>query len=83
MYRPLAAANPARFAPDLAGSLGNLSRILADAGDRQGALAAIREAIRLIEPRAAAYPNSQAGRWLVIMREDLAILEGPEDRAAG
>jgi hypothetical protein len=44
IYRRLAAANPARFEPDLALSLNNLSAGLSDAGDEQGAKAERREA---------------------------------------
>ena len=42
--RRLAAANPARFEPDLASSLNNLSNRLSAAGDEYGAQAARREA---------------------------------------
>ena len=52
--RKLAGADPARFNPDLAGSLNNLSVHLSDAGDGPGALDAIREAVdirrKLAEP---------------------------------
>ena len=45
--RRLAAQNPARYEPDLAQSLNNLSNRLSDAGDGEGALAAIREAVEI------------------------------------
>jgi hypothetical protein len=58
-YRRLAQENAARFAPDLALSLNNLSIRLSDAGDNAGALAAIREAVeiyrRLAQENAARY----------------------------
>jgi hypothetical protein len=45
--RRLAQDHPARFAPDLALSLNNLSNCLSDAGDGGGALAAILEAVEI------------------------------------
>lgn len=55
LRRTLAAANPARFAADLANSLNTLA-----------------EAIPLIEPFAATWPESRFGRWLAIMRHNRA-----------
>src|SRR5712691_1352477 len=54
--RRLAQANPARFEPDLAMSLNNLSLRLSDAGDGAGALAAIREAAEIYRRLAQANP---------------------------
>ena len=56
IYRRLAAANPARFEPDLATSLNNLSNHLSDAGDGAAALEAIREAAEIRRRLAAANP---------------------------
>ena len=56
VYRRLAAANPARYEPDLAMSLNNLSLRLSDSGDNAGALAAIREAVEIRRRLAAANP---------------------------
>ena len=47
MRRRPGLGTPARFAPDLATSLNNLSNRLSDAGDGTGALAAIREAVEI------------------------------------
>lgn len=52
----LAAESPARFAPDLAASLNNLSVGLSDTGDAAGALAAIREAVAIRHRLAAENP---------------------------
>jgi hypothetical protein len=54
--RRLSASNPARFEPDLAGSLNNLSVDLSDAGDGAGALAAIREAVEIRRRLSASTP---------------------------
>ena len=43
----LAEESPAAHTPNLAGSLNNLANILSEAGDREGALGAAREAVRL------------------------------------
>ena len=43
--RRLAAANPAAFEPDLAGSLNNLGAMLSDLGRREEALTATTEAV--------------------------------------
>ena len=51
LHRELAAANPAAFTPDLAGSLNNQANLRSAAGDRAGALTAIDEAV------------TSAGRW--------------------
>lgn len=48
--RRLAAANPARFEPDLAMSLGALSINLVPSGDKVGALDAVEEGIELLRP---------------------------------
>ena len=54
--RRLAAANPARFEPDLALSLNNLSLRLSDAGDNSAALEPIRDAVAIFRRLAAANP---------------------------
>jgi len=54
--RRLAAANPARFEPDLALSLNNLSVQLSDAGDNAAALEAIRDAVAIYRRLVAANP---------------------------
>jgi len=55
-YRELAAADPAEFTADLAGSLNNLAAQRAAAGDRDGALSAIGEAAASYRELAAADP---------------------------
>ena len=54
--RRLAAANPARFEPDLAASLNNLSIRLSDAGEGPGALAASKETVDIRRRLATANP---------------------------
>ena len=54
--RRLVQGNPARFEPDLAGSLNNLSNRLSDAGDGVGALTAIREGADIYRRLAQANP---------------------------
>src|SRR5580658_7260228 len=54
--RRLAAADPARFEPDLATSLGNLSNCLSAAGDETAALGAIEAAVAIFRRLAAANP---------------------------
>jgi hypothetical protein len=56
IYGRLAAASPARYEPDLAESLNNLSNHLGVSGDPQGALDAIREAVEIYRRLAAASP---------------------------
>ena len=56
VYRRLAAANPARYEPDLAMSLNNLSNGLSDTGANEEALAAIQEAVDVYRRLAAANP---------------------------
>ena len=56
IQRRLAAANPARFEPDLATSLNNLSNYLGETGDVAGALAAITEAVEIRRRLTAANP---------------------------
>ena len=57
IYRRLAAANPARFEPDLASGLNNLSLRLRDAGDTPAALIAIQDAVAIRRRLAAANPE--------------------------
>ena len=54
--RELAAAHPAAYLPNLAGSLNNLSNRQAETGDRAGALTPITEAVRIRRELAAAHP---------------------------
>ena len=54
--RRLAAASPARYEPDLAGSLINLSNGLSAVGDAPAALEASREAVEIFRRLAAASP---------------------------
>jgi tetratricopeptide (TPR) repeat protein len=75
--RPLARDNPARFAPVLAGSLASEARLCFNAGEKEAALRLVDEAIALVEPAATAFPESQAGRWLAMMRADRAIFAAP------
>ncbi len=56
IHRRLAAANAARFEPELALSLNNLSNRLSDAGDNLGALVAIQDSIAIRRRLAAANP---------------------------
>jgi len=56
LYRELAAAEPARYTPDLADSLTNLRASLRDLGEHRRALAAIEEAVALYRELAAAEP---------------------------
>jgi tetratricopeptide (TPR) repeat protein len=56
VYRRLAAANPARFEPDLARSLNNLSNRLSEIGNVAEALAAITEAVEVYRRLATANP---------------------------
>ncbi|MDA0366803.1 MAG: tetratricopeptide repeat protein [Proteobacteria bacterium] len=58
--RDLAAANPARYAPDLASSLNNLSNRLSAAGGNPEALAAVEEAVKVYRDLAAANPARYA-----------------------
>ena len=57
IHRRLAVENPARFDPELAVSLNNLSLRLESAGEQAAALAAIREAVGLLRPYADASPQ--------------------------
>ncbi len=68
--RRLAQENAARFAPDLAQSLNNLSLGLSDAGDNAGALAAISEAVEI--RRRLAQEN--AARFGAALERSLAVL---------
>ncbi|MDP6263575.1 MAG: tetratricopeptide repeat protein [Rhodospirillales bacterium] len=56
VFRRLAAANPARFEPDLASNLNSLSNRLSETGDIAGALAASTEAVQVSHRLAAANP---------------------------
>ena len=56
VQRRLAAADPARFEPDLATSLNNLSGDLSATGDVAGALAASTEAVEVFRRLATAEP---------------------------
>ena len=56
-FRRLVAANPARYEPDLAASLNNLSNRMSDTGDAAGALEAVREAVEIRRRLAAASPT--------------------------
>ncbi len=64
-FRALAEANPAAYLPDLAGSLNDLAVRLAEAGQRDAALAPAREAVNLqralAEANPAAYLPNLAG----------------------
>ena len=60
MHRQLAEANPAAYAPDLAGSLNNLGIRLAEAGRREEALGAAQEAVTLHRQLAEANPAAYA-----------------------
>ena len=57
-YRRLAADDPARHRPDLAGSLNNQSNALAGLGRREDALAAGTEAVAIYRELAAAGPDA-------------------------
>ena len=58
LYRGLAEASPAAYAPDLAGSLNNLANCLSAVGERNEALEAAREAVRLRRALAEASPQA-------------------------
>ena len=60
LYRGLAEASPAAYAPDLAGSLNNLANCLSAVGERNEALEAAREAVRLRRALAEASPQAYA-----------------------
>ena len=60
LYRGLAEASPAAYAPDLAGSLNNLANCLSAVGERNEALEAAREAVRLRRALAEASPAAYA-----------------------
>ena len=68
-------SNPARYEPELATSLNNLSNRLSESGDRAGALEAIREAVTLLEPYAAEYPKGTPARWLEVCKGTQRRLE--------
>ncbi len=59
-FRPLAEANPAAHAPELAAALNNLSVRLAEAGRHPEALEAIEEAVGIQRPLAEANPVAHA-----------------------
>ena len=60
MRRALAEASPAAYTPDLAGSLNNLANHLSEVGERNEALEAAREAVRLRRALAEASPAAYA-----------------------
>ncbi|WMS27303.1 tetratricopeptide repeat protein [Schaalia odontolytica] len=60
LYRGLAEASPAAYAPDLAGSLNNLANCLSAVGERNEALEAAREAVELYRGLAEASPAAYA-----------------------
>ena len=72
--RRLARDIPARFARDLALSLNNLSLRLSDAGDGEGALAAIREAADIYRRLAEDNP----ARFAPALERSLKIVEALE-----
>ena len=74
MFRRLAAAYPARYEPELAQSLNNLSNRLAQSGRGEEALEASREAWDLIEPYARRSPDGLHGRWAQAIRSTLERL---------
>ena len=53
-----------RYEPDLAGNLNNLSARLSESGDPAGALEAVREAVEILEPYAAEYPEGPNAQLL-------------------
>ena len=70
IYRRLAEQAPARFEPDLASSLNNLSNRQFETGKVSAAQATINEAIELIRPYAEKYPQSTFGRWYGMMQSN-------------
>ena len=60
LYRGLAEASPAAYAPDLAGSLNNLANRLSALGERNEALEAAREAVELYRALAEDSPQAYA-----------------------
>jgi tetratricopeptide (TPR) repeat protein len=83
-YRALAAANPARFMPDLAHSLENLSSILSGRERREEALAATIEAARIDQERATGDPVTFAPRLARTIDEWVALrkLAGEQEALA-
>ena len=76
LRRPLAKANPAAYTPDLANSLGAIGWICDHLQiEHERGLAACAEAIRLLEPLAAAYPQLLDG-MLEAVRATYASLAG-------
>ncbi len=82
MYRRLAAASPARYEPDLAKNLSVLSDRLEEQGQRDPAIEATEEALRLMRPYAVRYPDSAHGRLYEVMQGDLARFTGAEKPGA-
>jgi hypothetical protein len=70
-YRRLAKDNPMRFAPDLAGSLNNLSIHLRFDNDTVSALAAIHEAVEICRQLVKDSPE----RFSAQLSRSLSVLE--------
>ena len=74
--RRLTAASPARYAPDLARSLGALGRHLREAREIREAKDAFREGADLVRPHAEEFPEGPAARLLANLENSLRDLDG-------
>ena len=72
--RRLAAANSARYKPDLAKSVSVLSNRFEEQGQIKDAIEATEEALELMRLYAERYPDSDNGRHYRVMQRDLERL---------
>jgi hypothetical protein len=64
----------------LAGSLDTLATVLSELGDRQGALAAAREAVEMLAPFFLRYPQAFAPRMVTMVRNHRSRCEEGEEK---
>ena len=76
--RRLSRANPARFEPDLARSLGTLGRVLGKCEQYSEATAAFKEGVDIIRPFAEQSPHGPAARLLKALENDLCLMRDME-----
>lgn len=77
LWRQLATQHPKRYKPDLARSLNNLSNLRSAVGDKDGGLAAAREAYEILLPIAQADPrfNYELASMLMTLHRRLMDME--------